>query len=457
MEHLRHLLKRSYHQLKGLNYKQLVQLQLQLRPHLEGVPYWIAAILVALIAVIYSSAFHLSTDIARYLAINYPYILFMLSPICFALSVTLVTRYAPPAGGTGIPKVLSALHCDPQFEAEKVHSYLNTRVATVVMLSSLLASLGAGALGAEGPIVHISACIFYYVGKQFHKLWPYVEHRSWIVAGTSAGIAAAFNAPLAGVVFVLEELSTQYFQQFKTVIFSATIIAGIIAQWLSGRQLFFGYPKTGVVPFSSIPWAILVGVTCGVLAYPFHLMLRKKFHMAFSKYFKTKIGFAAFVGLSITCLAVFVDPYIPGGGVGVAERLLFHHENTASWSLIFGRLIATVMSHLSGVAGGFLAPSIGLGAAIGSKVAQLTNYVQPQLLILVGMAAFLSAIIRAPFTAWVIVMEMTDRHSAIFPLMIASVFSYGTVSFLLKHYNQPTAPTPPGSPLPTTSTLGIPS
>jgi H+/Cl- antiporter ClcA len=94
--------------------------------------------------------------------------------------------------------------------------------------------------------------------------------------------------------------------------------------------------------------------------------------------------------------------------------------------------IGTLVSHLSGIAGGFLAPSLALGAAVGSKVSTLGDYSNHSLLVLVGMSAFLSANLRAPFTAWVVVMEMTDRHEAIFPLMVASLVGYGTMEFLLK-------------------------
>ena len=95
-------------------------------------------------------------------------------------------------------------------------------------------------------MVHMAACLFYVVGRQFHRLWPYTEHRSWIVAGGAAGIAAAFNAPLAGVVFVLEELAQQHFHQFKTVVISAAIIGEWFPNSCRGNTFISAMQRSGM-------------------------------------------------------------------------------------------------------------------------------------------------------------------------------------------------------------------
>lgn len=408
------------------DWRRVVRLQLELRPYLQGVPYWVAAVLVGIIAFFYSEAFTYCIEFARKIH-SHPYLLFVTSPICFVLATWVVQRFSPPAGGTGIPQILRALELNPVTQEKQIDYLLNLKTVIVIAISSLLCMMGAGALGREGPMVQMAACIFYVVGRQCSRIWPSGEQRSWVVAGGAAGIAAAFNAPLAGVVFVLEELAQQHFHRFKTVVISAAIIAGIVSQWLSGRYLYFGYPKIGDVPISSVLWAVWVGIVCGLIALPFHKILALDVPTKCARYFKTRLGFAFFMGLCIAALATFVNPDIIGGGVSVISHLIFSPGQTASWSLIIGRFAATMLSHLSGCAGGFLAPSLALGAAVGSKMAVLGSYPNHNLLVLVGMSALLSAIIRAPFTAWVIVMEMTDRHAAIFPLMVASLISYTVV------------------------------
>ncbi len=423
-------------------------LQLELRPTLQAVPYVLAAILVGFVAVIYSALFSGAVVLVQKLHADHPYLLFVTSPLFFALASYVVTRFAPNAGGTGVPQVGRALALDPQTQDAKIYEILNLRVALVVALSSLLAILGCGSLGREGPMVQIAACIFYMTGRMFQRLWPKFEHRSWIVAGGAAGIAAAFNAPLAGVVFVLEELSQQHFHRFKTVVLWAAIVAGVVSQGVSGRYLFLGYPSIGEVPFSSLPWALLVGVLVGAIAFPFHVMTSPEFQKRFKSYFKTPTAIAFAVGLLTASLAILVHPANIGGGIYELNSLLFGNQK-ADWLLILSRFLGTTVSALGGTAGGFLAPSLALGAAIGSKIAVLTSYAGHNLLVLVGMSAGLSAVIGAPFTAWVIVMEMTDRHSAIFPLMVASLTSYATVRWLgdlRKRGKEAARPASPGGP-----------
>ncbi|NBX67791.1 MAG: chloride channel protein [Proteobacteria bacterium] len=406
-----------------------IRQELRERPFFHGIPYWTGAALVGIVAVIYSGAFSGCIFLVRTFYSSYPEWLFLTSPICFFLATWLVEKVAPAAGGTGIPQVIKALQVDSASNPNDVEYYLSLKVCLVVIFSSLLGVLGAGSLGREGPVVQIAACLFYYVGKRFSTIWPSNEHRSWILAGGAAGVAAAFNAPLAGVVFVLEELAQQHFHQFKSVVISAAIIGGVVSQWLSGKYLYFGYPKIGVVLLSSIPWALLVGVVCGVLAYPFHKLLKINWRNKVPRYFQTRLMFAVLMGFVMAALANFVSPRSIGGGVAVVEDLLLEGER-ADFSLFFARFFGTIASHLSGCAGGFLAPALALGATIGSLFSTAIDYPNHNLMVLVGMAAFLSAIVRAPFTAWVVVMEMTDRHQAIFPLMIASLVSHGTLSFI---------------------------
>lgn len=406
------------------------QKQLRENPVLESFPYWIAGLLVGTVAILYSESFDLAIKTCRWFLTEHPYWLFILSPLFFVSGRWLVEKYAPAAGGTGVPQVIRALSLESPQQNSEIEAILSLRVASIVILSSIFCLLGAGALGREGPMVHIGACLFYVVGKKFGKIWPVVEHRSWIMAGAAAGIAAAFNAPLAGVVFVLEELAQQHFHRFKTAVLTAAIIGGVVSQWLSGKFLFLGYPKIGVVPLSSIPWAFGLGILAGLVSVPFLLMGSSKVRAWFSHYFHTRIQVAAVMGILVAAIAVFLNPDSIGGGVSTIQTLLFESDYRADWSLIVARFLATSLSHLSGCAGGFLAPSLALGAAIGSWVSEITDYSNHNLLVLVGMSAFLSAVVRAPFTAWVIVMEMTDRRSAVFPLMVASIVSYGTSRFL---------------------------
>ncbi len=409
---------------------------IKLKPTLQSFPYWVAAVLVGLAAVFYSYVFSGSIHLAQSVYDLDPNYLYVLSPICFFFAAWIVERYAPSAAGTGIPRVNEALKLDPKTQLPEIETHLNLRVALVVALSSILCVLGGGGLGREGPVVHIAACMFFVVGRLFKKVWPYTEHRSWILAGGAAGISAAFNAPLAGVVFVLEELAQTHFHKFKTVVISGAIISGVVSQWISGRYLYFGVVQIPEVPSHSLLLAIAIGVICGLMAFPFQKLIdfnwREKLGPLGSRYI-----FPCVVGLLVATLAKYCSSGTIGGGIAVIENLLNGDAIPADWKLVFGRYMVTIVSHLSGCAGGFLAPSLAMGATVGSKLSQLLSYPHHNLLVLIGMSAFLSAIIRAPFTAWVIVMEMTNQHYAIFPLMTASIVANAVIRKLLKPQDNP--------------------
>jgi H+/Cl- antiporter ClcA len=400
-------------------------------PYFEGTPYWIAAGLIGLTAVVYSEAFEYAVHVARYIYDMEPYALFVWSPLCFVLGSWLVKRFAPAAGGSGVPQVARALEQEQHTSPEVYHT-LSLRTALVVIASSLLCMLGAGSLGREGPMVHISACVFFVTGQMLSRLWPVQEHRSWIIAGGAAGVAAAFNAPLAGVVFALEELAEQHFKQFKTVLITSAIVAGAVAQWLSGKYLYFGYPDVGSINGYALPWALCIGVLAGIIALPFHKAVAKSSMTRLTSAIESQVllrrfrlPIAVLCGLGVAAIANFVDKRSIGGGLDVVRDLLMTKEVIAiSASLFFARFLGTIVSHFSGVAGGFLGPSLAIGAITGALLDQWTGFGNHHLSVMIGMAAALSATARAPFTAWVVVMEMTDRHSVIFPLMIASIASY---------------------------------
>jgi len=412
-------------QLRTFDYLKWVREHLEKRPELRAIPYWVAAVIVGFVAVLYSSFFSHVIEQSQYFAQAHPYIFLAWGPLCFALGASVVFRFAPAAGGSGVPQVNAAIQLDSKKEEAAIETVLSLRVAAVIVVSSIITTAGGGSMGREGPIVQISACIFYFVGRRFSALWPYQEHRSWIIAGGAAGVAAAFNTPLAGIVFVLEELAQQHFHQFKTVVISAVIIAGMIAQWLWGRYLFLGFPKLAAVGPMSVVYAMIVGSACGIVAGSFG-RARAYFDVRLNRLFPARrVMLAAFLGLVVSAIAVFVDNRTIGGGIGTIEELL-SGDTVATWTLFAGRFFGVTLSSLSGASGGLLAPALSLGALVGSLTSQWISPADHNLLVLVGMAGFLSAMTRAPFTALVIVMEMTDRHSIIFPLMVASLVGLGT-------------------------------
>ncbi len=393
---------------------------LRAHPGLQGIIYWIAAFAVGLFAVGYAWIFSRFASIAQGIAITHPAFLLILSPLGFLAAWWLVHRYSPGAAGGGIPEVLVAMESDPQTAAR----WTGARPALVKFASSLCCVLGGGAIGREGPTIQIAAGIFYSLGMRFKHIWPSLNHQSLLVAGGSAGIAAAFNTPLGGIVFAVEELSQQHFNRFKTFLISAVIIAGLVAQWILGPYLFLGYPPLATLSFMALPWAIAVGILCGLFGAWFGAILLWTSRRLLGTTVRKSVRRVLIIGVLMALSGWFLGAETMGGGTDLMTRVLFHeNDRTVSWGVLFGRFFAPLISTAAGAAAGVFAPALAAGAAIGAKFAELTHTPYPNLVILMGMTAFLSGVTRAPFTAFVLVLEMTDRHSAIFPLMVASLLA----------------------------------
>ncbi|MCB0405445.1 MAG: chloride channel protein [Bdellovibrionales bacterium] len=417
-------IKRFNQWLTSRSVRDRVQSLLEAQPFLQNVPYWVAATIVGLVAVVYAELIHTFTQMAFEIFIENPYYTMALSPLCFVAAWALVYYFGKAAGGSGIPAVMAGIHLDVKSPRRYLNELMSLRISAVKVLSSVLCVLGGGAIGREGPTIQISTSIFLAIGAIFRKVWPKSTHQPWLIAGGAAGLAAAFNTPLGGIVFAIEELAAQQFNRVKTVLVSAVIISGMVSQWILGAYLFFGYPELGEVTAGFMPWAILIGIICGVGGGFFGKIL---FHFG-NKLRKMRARdqalFAGGVGLFVAFYAFFFTEQVMGGGAEVVRELLFSEGVEADLKLVIGRYVGTLVSYLAGVAGGIFAPSLAIGASIGSQMAVWVGSSNPNLMVLAGMAGFLAAVTRAPFTALVLVLEMTDRHGATLQLMLTSIVAY---------------------------------
>jgi len=391
---------------------------------LRTLPFWIAAAISGVTAVGYAKVFQVVEGLMGDLYRGSPWILFITSPTLFLLGWWIVHRFAPQAAGSGIPQVMASSALFDQKQPGAADRLVAPRVAIVKIISSLLCLLGGGAIGREGPTIQISASIFRSVGKFSRKFIQPISDQAWIIAGGAAGIAAAFNTPLGGIVFGLEELMTAHFSRLRTTVISSVILAGFMAQWLLGPYLYLGFPRVGGTDLLTLPLAILVGTASGVVGGLFskYLLALVRRRLALST-FRQRMALTLASSLVVTLLAVFIDPRSVGSGSRLMGGLLFEGEQ-AGFLLIIARFVSTLASYLSGCAGGIFAPSLAIGASIGSELARIAPPEYTNLMILMGMIGFLSAVTRAPFTSFVLVLEMTDRHSVIFPMMIAGLSGF---------------------------------
>ncbi len=359
-----------------------------------------------------------------------PYVGWLL-PMAFgaagaALSVALVRQYAPEASGSGIPHLKATLH--------RLRELRWRRVLPVKMIGGVLA-IGSGmALGREGPTVQMGGA----VGDAISR-WLKVTARERLVliaAGAGAGLAAAFNAPLSGLVFILEEVQ----RDFRPVVFGAAFLAAaaadIVARLASGQLPVFAVPSYPVPPLANLPLFILLGFVTGVLGVAFNKGLLKTQDLFGRFPSKTRVPLAAAVG-AIAGLIAWFSPIAVGGGHNLAERILEGDMLLAAiplWFLL--RFGLTMISYATGAPGGIFAPLLVLGALIGLAFGDIAHYFapaavpEPAIFAVVGMAAYFTAIVRAPLTGIVLILEMTGNYSQMLPLLVSCFSAYAVAEWL---------------------------
>jgi H+/Cl- antiporter ClcA len=260
--------------------------------------------------------------------------------------------------------------------------------------------------------------------------FPHEEmKRGLILAGGAAGIAAAFNAPLAGVVFAIEEMSSTFSQRTSGIVITAVVFAGIVSLALIGDYTYFG--KTQATVGLSTGWraVILCGAAGGLLGGTFSRLL-----IATSDGLSGRIWalrrtqphlFAAGCGFVLAALGALSGSTIYGTGYEETRAIL---DGSRAIPQSFGalKLAATVISYASGIPGGIFAPSLAIGAGLGQNVAFLFPSAPVAAICVLAMVGYFSGVVQAPITAFVIVLEMTRDTDMALPLMSVSLIAYGT-------------------------------
>jgi H+/Cl- antiporter ClcA len=349
---------------------------------------------------------------------------FILTPALCAAIVWTTRRFFPGAGGSGIPQVIAALR--PEMPAGLRSQFVSLRLALAKTALTAAGLLGGLAIGREGPSVQIAAGVMMHARRWLPRGVTIKTH-GLLVAGGAAGIAAAFNAPLAGVMFAIEELTPRIEQRNSGLVVAAIVLAGLIAVSVFGNSAYFGVIRTAPLSLEFAGPAALVVVLAGAAGGLFSRLLYTSIVGGSDKYSALKkrypIRFAAACGLAIACIGWASGGATFGSGYDFTKSLV---AGNTSLPLLYVtlRFVATWLAIWSGVPGGLFAPSLAIGAGIGSDVALLCNVgSQSPALIALGMACFLAAITQAPITAFIIVMEMVDGHSMVLSLMAATLLA----------------------------------
>jgi H+/Cl- antiporter ClcA len=402
---------------------------------LQAIPFWIASLFTGLIAVMYTQLFNFSESLLHKTLNSHGWLIFILAPFNFLIGWAIVKAFAPNAKGSGISQVMASLELpSPKYDLS-ISKLLSIKIIFIKIISSVFMVMGGGAIGREGPTIQISASIFRILNKLIPESWPKVSQKNFILTGAAAGLAAAFNTPLGGIVFAIEELARIHISFFRTALFTAVIVAGLTAQGLLGPYLYLGYPDVKNLNQFIYIGVIAAGTIAGLLgSYMCKLILKL---MKWKQKFDTveSILFVIAAGLFTALVAYFMNDHILGSGKELMNGVLFTSEKHISFDTMAVRIIGPVLSFNVGSAGGIFAPSLAAGASVGSYLSSLFGLsgANANIIILSGMVGFLTGVTRTPFTSAILVLEMTDRHNVIFHLMLAALVSNIAALLIDKH------------------------
>lgn len=403
---------------------------------LNALPFWFGALITGLIAVLYAKLFAFAETGTNYIFHRAGWAFFLITPAAFTLSWWITKKSAPYAGGSGIPQVSAAIELSVPKSNFMVSKLLSLRIVLVKIISSIVMVFGGGVIGREGPTIQIAASVFKKINDVLPEWYPKISKRNMIVTGAAAGLASAFNTPLGGIVFAIEELTKLHFSFFKSALLTGVIIAGLTALHFLGPYLYLGYPKLGEfslhVLWVVIPVALITGIGGSGMGRIILAIFRKK--RTLRKNYQ-KVIYTVLCGLAVAALAYFIDSRTFGSGKEIMQTALFTNHKQLEWYIPVLRVVGPILSFSTGAAGGIFAPSLSAGASIGAVIAGWFHLLptETNLIILCGMTGFLTGITRSPFTSSILVIEMTNSHNVIFYLMLTALLANIIANLVTSH------------------------
>lgn len=388
---------------------------------------WSGAVAVALASIAFAKGGDLCQAVFSALRANSRYWPLLVTPLGFGLLAWLTSGPLKVTRGSGIPQVIAAVNrADDNTLRRRL---LSLPVAMGKLALTLFALLVGASVGREGPTVHVGAGAMTWLAERF----GFRDGRTiarFALAGGAAGIAAAFNTPLAGVMFAIEELAGAFEHRFSGALLAAVMISGVVSLGLMGDYAYFGKHST-LLPLGSA-WAavIVVGIVGGLAGGLFSrtiIVVTGALRGMFGRSHRVApVAFAAACGLALAGLGLVSGDSIYGTGYEQAREII---AGTSHTGIFFGaeKWLANAVSYIAGIPGGIFSPALAVGAGFGADVAPYLPRTDPTAVVLLGMSAYLTGVTQAPLTSVIISMELTDNHDFVLPILatclIARTFS----------------------------------
>ncbi len=394
----------------------------------------VGAVLIGLLAVLFAEWTNDALAIFLRWIAGRAWLALIITPAFTAVAVWLTRRWFRGSEGSGIPQVIASLHAPP--DPARGPRLFGLRIIVGKIGVGLLGMLGGLTLGREGPTVHVGASVMYEMRRFFPRV-PLRLERLLLLAGAAAGLAGAFNTPLAGILFAIEELSRSFEVRTSGVLITTIVGAGLVSMALAGNYLYFGqisapdiYPAGFAVP------VLAAAVLCGLAGACFNLLLLRQARWIPSRLLswreRSPVLWSAGLGFAVAVIGIVAGGQTWGSGYDQARHLLMDQGVQVSWYYPLAKLATMVLSYITGLPGGLFSPSLSIGAGFGAWVSHWFGQYPQSALVAVCMVGYLSAVTQSPLTSFVIVMEMINGSGLIIPLMATALVSSWMASFFTR-------------------------
>jgi chloride channel protein, CIC family len=384
--------------------------------------FWAGAVLVGGLCALFAMLADRADVVFHWLLAPGPWVPLVATPLVMAGLAWATRNLFPGSQGSGIPQAIAAL------ESRRKSVVLSLRIATGKILLTLGGLAVGASIGREGPSVHIGASIMHSLGRYARFPAHYME-RGLILAGGAAGIAAAFNTPLAGIVFAIEEMSKSFEQRTSGIVTIGVVIAGVTALGALGPYHYFGTSDAFMPDTASwlaIPVCGVVGGLCGGLFSSALVGGARRLSPVVRKH---PVGVAFACGLAVAVIGYTSDYSSSGTGYAAAKAII---TGQAAWDPVYPlmKIGSTLASYLSGIPGGIFAPSLATGAGVGANLGHWLPIAPIPVMIMLGMVAYFAGVVQSPLTAFIIVMEMTNNQNMLLALITTSFIACGVSSLV---------------------------
>jgi H+/Cl- antiporter ClcA len=383
--------------------------------------FWIGAVVIGLLIATMTLLSEWAASFYRSVSLQYPWFNFVVAPFGLAMTAWITVRFFPGSQGSGIPQVKTALEIPHTLEERS--KLVSLRIAFGKTFLPIMGLLSGASVGFGGPATHVGASLMASLGKAVKFPSHYME-KGLLLAGSAAGFAAMFSAPLAGIMFAIEEMGRTLEERISTLVLTAIIFAGITAYSILNHTFYFA-DENLALPWGESWLAIpLCGVVGGLAGGIFSKIVVNGQY--FIKRLNTSIVLVAFVcGGIIALLGYLSNGDSFGTGYQVAKNIM-HNEADVDPFFPLYKMLATIATFLSGIPSGIFVPSIATGAGIGANLANWLPIAPAAVMVLLTITAYFAGMLQSPLTSFVVVLEMTHSHEISIPIMAAAFIASNT-------------------------------